>query len=91
MSGTFRGSFAHGDEAGALAYGGSTDTLWLVDNGNNTLRQFSKAGALIDTDTTSSNHSSNVWGAEFQSVPFVPFAGGRRHLFRQFRSGNFSY
>lgn len=77
MSGTFRGSFSHGDSAGALAYEGSTDTLWLVDNNDNdTLRQFSKAGALIDTVTTSSNYSSNVWGAEFQSAPFVPVVGG---------------
>ena len=67
MTGSLRSYFPHSATRGALAYEGSTDTLWLVSNyPNNTLRQYSKAGALVSTVTTSSDYSSNVWGAEFQ-------------------------
>ena len=68
MDGTPLGSFAHGDNAGALAFETTTNSLWLVSNGpNNTLRQFSRAGALLSTVVTAANYSGNVWGAEFQS------------------------
>jgi len=70
-SGDFRGSFAHNAEPGGLAYEPSTDTLWLVDNNGNTLRQYSKAGTLLDTVTTTSNYADNVWGAEFQAQTLV--------------------
>lgn len=63
--GESRGSFAHGADAGGLAYEPSTDTLWLVDNNGNTLRQYSKAGTLLDTVTTTTDYANNVWGAEF--------------------------
>jgi hypothetical protein len=68
MDGTPLGSFAHGDDAGALAFETSTNSLWLVSNSpNNTLRQFSRAGALLNTIVTAANYSGNVWGAEFRS------------------------
>lgn len=67
-TGALRSSFAHLASAGGLAYEGSTDTLWLVSNDapHDTLRQFSKAGALLDTVTTTTSYSNNVWGAEFR-------------------------
>jgi hypothetical protein len=66
MDGTLLNSFPHNNLRGALAYESSTGTLWLVDNSSgNTLWQYSKAGALLNTVTTTTSYSSNVWGAEF--------------------------
>ena len=68
MDGTPLGSFAHGAGEGGLAFETSTNSLWLVSNSpSNTLRQFSRAGALLNTVVTAANYSNNVWGAEFRS------------------------
>ena len=73
MDGTPRSAFAHGFSQGGLAYETISNSLWLVDNGSsNTLRQFSKAGALLNTVVTAANYANNVWGAEFR---FVGVAG----------------
>lgn len=68
-------SFAHGlDEFDpcCLAYDESDDTLWLGRNGSNELRQFSKAGALLDTVTIPGWSPSNQWGAEIAISGVAP-------------------
>jgi hypothetical protein len=71
MAGDLLGQFAHAGSRGSLAYEPSTDTLWHVSNGNVDLRQYSKAGELLDT--LDPGLSANAWGAEFVSEPgFIP-------------------
>lgn len=60
-------SFNHSSNRGALAYDPSTDTLWYVTNASDTITQYSKNGALLQTMTVT-GLSSNNWGAEFANV-----------------------
>lgn len=74
MSGTLLSQFSQSGGRGSLAYDGSTDTLWYVENGNNSIQQYSTSGTLLQTETVQ-GLSSNNWGAEFaiaQSATAVP-------------------
>jgi len=63
MAGALLGQFAHAGNRGSLAYEPTSDTLWYVSNGSIVLRQYSKAGDLLNTLDT--GRSANNWGAEF--------------------------
>ncbi len=67
LTGTLISSFLHSGSRGSLAYEGATDTLWYVSNNSNTIRQYGKNGALLDTVTVSGLQSNN-WGAEFAQI-----------------------
>jgi hypothetical protein len=71
LSGTLISSFAHAGSRGCLAYDPTTDTLWYVSNNSNEIRQYSKAGSLMQTMTVT-GLSANNWGAEFASGPYTP-------------------
>ncbi len=71
LAGTLLGQFAHNGSRGSLAYEPSTDTLWYVINGSNTIEQYSKAGALLQSLTITGSASNN-WGAEFAPSGSLP-------------------
>lgn len=71
LSGTLISSFAHAGSRGCLAYDPTTDTLWYVSNASNEIRQYSKAGTLMQTINVT-GLAANNWGAEFASGPYTP-------------------
>jgi hypothetical protein len=64
LGGNLISQFPHRSGRGSLAWEPSTDTLWYVPNGANTIDQYSKAGAFLGTVNTP-GLASNNWGAEF--------------------------
>lgn len=64
LAGTLLSQFSHVGGRGSLAYEAASDTLWYVTNFSDTIRQYSKTGALLDT-LQISGLTSNNWGAEF--------------------------
>lgn len=64
MDGTLLSQFAKTDDRGSLAYDPTTDSLWFVINGSDTIQQFSTTGTLLQTEDIA-GLSSNNWGAEF--------------------------
>ncbi len=70
LAGALLSQFAHSSSRGSLAYERTSDTLWYVTNGSNTITQYAKDGTLLDA-VAISGLASNNWGAEFAaaSVP----------------------
>jgi MYXO-CTERM domain-containing protein len=58
--------FKHGVGRGCAAYETSTDTLWYITNGSDTISQFDKSGTLLQ-QLSINGLASNNWGAEFAS------------------------
>jgi len=56
--------FAHSSGRGCIAYEPSTDTIWYVTNGTDTITQYAKTGAKLQTLNVT-GLASNNWGAEF--------------------------
>ncbi|MCB9845871.1 MAG: hypothetical protein H6811_07810 [Phycisphaeraceae bacterium] len=71
LAGNVLGSFPHAGGRGSLAYEPATDTLWYVTNGSDSIRQYSKAGALLQTLSVP-GLASNNWGAEFALAAGCP-------------------
>jgi hypothetical protein len=57
-------SFGHQSGRGCIAYEPASDTIWYVTNGSDTITQYSKDGAVLQT-LNISGLASNNWGAEF--------------------------
>lgn len=75
MGGTLLGSFNasfFGGSLTALAWDPRTDTLWMGSQANpGTFAEYSKAGALLQTQAYASLASQNILGGEFQ-IAAVP-------------------
>lgn len=68
LGGTLVSSFGYGSgRLGSLAYEPATDTLWGNVNGSDEIRQFSKAGVLLES-VNIPGLAGNNWGGEF-SIP----------------------
>lgn len=70
-TGTLLGEFEHSSGRGCVAYEPGTDTLWYVTNSSNTITQYSKAGAVLQTLTVAGLQSNN-WGCEFPMATLGP-------------------
>jgi hypothetical protein len=70
LGGALVGSFDTDARLGALAWERLSNTLWLNVNGSDEIRQYSKAGALLQTDSIA-GLAGNNWGGEF-SMAAVP-------------------
>jgi len=64
LAGNLVSEFAHSSGRGCIAYEPSSDTIWYVTNGSNTITQYSKIGLVMQT-LQISGLASNNWGAEF--------------------------
>ncbi len=64
LGGNLISQFAHSSGRGCLAWEPSTDTLWYVRNGSDTIDQYSKTGMQLASITVP-GLASNNWGAEF--------------------------
>lgn len=73
LAGALLSSFTHSSGRGSLAYEMSTDSLWYVTNGSNTITQYSKTGSLLQTVAVAGLRSNN-WGAEFAPPVPIPAA-----------------
>jgi hypothetical protein len=57
-------SFGHQSGRGCIAYELTSDTIWYVTNGTDTITQYSKDGQVLQTLQVA-GLASNNWGAEF--------------------------
>jgi hypothetical protein len=64
LGGGLLGQFAHQSGRGSLAYDDTTDTLWFVRNGSDSIDQYSKTGTLLQTENIV-GLAANNWGSEF--------------------------
>jgi hypothetical protein len=62
--GSLLSSFIHQSGRGCIAYEPSSDTIWYVTNGTDTITQYGKDGSVLQTLSVS-GLASNNWGAEF--------------------------
>lgn len=67
LGGALLSQFAHISGRGSLAWEPSTDTLWYITNGSNSIDQYAKDGTHLQ-NVVVTGLASNNWGAEF-SIP----------------------
>lgn len=73
LGGSLLSSFSHQSGRGCIAYEASSDSIWYVTNGSDTITQYAKNGKVLNTLQVG-GLASNNWGAEFAARVPTPGA-----------------